>query len=1142
MRNHFLPRYRYRLSILAIAITFFLASYYISSPPPIGGGNPQATTQRVWKPAVSAGVVISQVYGGAGCGTAGCSTYKNDYIELFNRGNTNVSLNGWSVQYAAATGTSWQVTNLTNVTLQPGQYYLVAEGAGANGVNNLPTPDVTGSIAMSATAAKVALVNTTTALSGACPTGANIIDFVGYGTAANCNETANAPAPSTTTADIRAMNGCTETDNNSTDFAAGAPNPRNTSTTFNVCGGGGLPNLSINDVAIAEGNSGTTTFTFTVSLSSAAGAGGVSFNIATADGTAQDDNPATEDNDYVPFNLTGESIAQGNQTKMYSVTVNGDITPETNETFFVNVTSVTGANVTDGQGQGTINNDDVTITAIHDIQGNGSSSPLVGQSVTTSGIVTGLRSNGFYIQVPNASVDADPNTSEGMLVFTSSAPPAAAVIGNSVQVTGTVAEFRSSSANPNSATSTELTSPTVTLLSTGNALPTVIVLTTTDTNPAGPLEALEKFEHMRVRINSMTVVAPTDGFKTEVNATSTTSGVFWGVITGIARPFREPGIEAPNSLPSGSGVSIPPVPRFDANPEHIRVDSDGQPGSVALDVTTGAIITNIVGILDPGGFPNYTLYPDPTTVTPAPTISGIISAVPVPVPTADEFTVASFNLERFYDDINDTPPPPSDDVVLTTTAFNNRLNKASLAIRNILRTPDILGVEEMEDLKTLQALANKINTDAVAASQPNPNYVAYLSEGNDIGLIDVGFLVKTPRVNVISVTQFGLTTTYTNPNTGGQDLLNDRPPLVLVATITSPCGSPFPVTVIVNHLRSLNNVDDEAVDGPGTVGGRIRAKRRAQAEYLANLIQARQTADPNERIISIGDYNAFQFNDGLGDSIGTIKGTPTPANQVVLASPDLVNPDLVDLIDHPSVPADQKYSYSFNGNAQALDHELVNQPLMQYFSRFAYARVNGDFPEVYRSDANRPERISDHDAAVAYFSFNEATIAPNLAAYSATGGQGSFNLDILTTCPWTAVASDPWIIIVSADSGSGDAQISYEVRDNTGGTFRTGTITVAGKTFTITQNGGASCSYNLASANASFVAGGGSGTVGVIATAGCTWNATSTVNWITVTSGSPGSGNGTVNYSVAANSGPTRTGTLIIAGRTFTVKQKGLGF
>src|SRR5512132_873123 len=98
--------------------------------------------------ATSSGVVISQVYGGAGCGTAGCSTYKNDYIELFNRGSQAVALNGLSVPYAAATGTSWQVTVLPSTTLGIGQYFLVAEGAGANGVNTLPTPDVTASSAI----------------------------------------------------------------------------------------------------------------------------------------------------------------------------------------------------------------------------------------------------------------------------------------------------------------------------------------------------------------------------------------------------------------------------------------------------------------------------------------------------------------------------------------------------------------------------------------------------------------------------------------------------------------------------------------------------------------------------------------------------------------------------------------------------------------------------------------------------------------------------------------------------------------------------------------------------------------------------------------------------------------------------------
>src|SRR2546428_12079276 len=135
--------------------------------------------------AVSTTVVISQIYGGGGNSGA---TFKNDFIELFNIGNQTVILTGWSVQVATATGTSWSVTNLTATSLAPGQYYLIQEAAGSGGTTNLPTPEATGTIAMSATAGKVALVNTTTAMTGSCPGGASIRDFVGYGSTANCFE------------------------------------------------------------------------------------------------------------------------------------------------------------------------------------------------------------------------------------------------------------------------------------------------------------------------------------------------------------------------------------------------------------------------------------------------------------------------------------------------------------------------------------------------------------------------------------------------------------------------------------------------------------------------------------------------------------------------------------------------------------------------------------------------------------------------------------------------------------------------------------------------------------------------------------------------------------------------------------------
>ena len=203
------------------------------------------------------------------------------------------------------------------------------------------------------------------------------------------------------------------------------------------------PNLTVNDVAQNEGGGSTTTYTFTVALSAPAGPGGVTFDIATADGTAQDDNPVTEDNDYVARSLTGQTIPAGSSTYAFNVLVNGDANPEANETFFVTVTNVTGAVVTDGQGLGTIVNDDVIL--IHDVQGPGAATPIPGATVTVEGVVVGdyqgsTQLSGFFLQEEDADVDANPATSEGIFVFCSACPTPVAE-GQRVRVTGTVSEF-----------------------------------------------------------------------------------------------------------------------------------------------------------------------------------------------------------------------------------------------------------------------------------------------------------------------------------------------------------------------------------------------------------------------------------------------------------------------------------------------------------------------------------------------------------------------------------------------------------------------------------------------------------------------------------------------------------------------------
>jgi len=190
--------------------------------------------------AISADLVISQVYGGGGNSGA---PYTNDFVEIFNRGPTTVSLNGLSIQYASATGTGNFGSNpivLLSGSLEPGQYYLVQLAGGTTG-SPLPTPDASGAINASASAGKFALVNSTNGLAcngGSTPCSpaqqALIIDLVGYGNA-NFFEGAPAPTLSNTTAAFRNGNGCIDTDNNASDFSAGSPNPRNTNSPKSPC-------------------------------------------------------------------------------------------------------------------------------------------------------------------------------------------------------------------------------------------------------------------------------------------------------------------------------------------------------------------------------------------------------------------------------------------------------------------------------------------------------------------------------------------------------------------------------------------------------------------------------------------------------------------------------------------------------------------------------------------------------------------------------------------------------------------------------------------------------------------------------------------------------------------------------------------
>jgi uncharacterized protein len=634
-------------------------------------------------------------------------------------------------------------------------------------------------------------------------------------------------------------------------------------------------------------------------------------------------------------------------TRTLQATVTDDLTRSSSRTFTVQVIAP------------------VVVRLPHDIQGATDESPFAGQAVVVDGVVTGRKSNGFFIQTAPGSEDTDANTSEGLFVFTSSAPPAVAAVGSLVRVNGTVTEFK-----PDAGPSlTEISGPAVALLG-SSPLPAPVSLSSADLSPAGDLLQWERFESMRATFAPIRAVSPTAGFLDENDAVSETSGVFYAVFADRARPFREPGIATPDPVPPCAAAPCS-IPIFDNNPERLRFDSDAL-GAPAIDVSTGASISGVQGIVD-YSFRSWAIALDPPPLGPVPTVSGGLTPVGAVPAAPTQFTVASFNMQRFYDTVNDDG---TSDVALTDVAFERRLAKASAAIRVALSMPDIVGVQEMEKLSVLQTLAERVNADAQTAGQGNPGYSAILLEGNDIGGIDVGLLVRA-RVTVHETIQWGKDLNYTDPRTGQPALLNDRPSVSIRATVGGqPQGRlPADIIVVVNHLRSLNGVDDP-VDGI-----RVRAKRQAQAEFLASVLQELQQAHPTTPIVSIGDYNAFEVNDGYGDIMGTVRGVPAEPSDVVNASPDLVNPDFTDAA--ASLPPDQQYSYSFDGNAQTLDHVLLSQSALSSFAGFIHPRINADFPEILRNTTG-PERLSDHDPAVAYFSFRADGVAPRITGISAS--------------------------------------------------------------------------------------------------------------------------------------------------------------
>lgn len=164
------------------------------------------------------------------------------------------------------------------------------------------------------------------------------------------------------------------------------------------------------------------------------------------------------------------------------------------------------------------------------------------------------------------------------------------------------------------------------------------------------------------------------------------------------------------------------------------------------------------------------------------------------------------------------------------------------------------------------------------------------------------------------------------------------------------------------------------------------------------------------------------------------------------------------------------------------------------------------------------------------------TLTPASHVVSTSGAVGSFIVVAADGCSWNAVSSANWLVVTGGDRGLGTGLVNFSIAANGDDAERLATITVGPSTFTVSQSGG--CTFILTPTSQGFNPPGGTGSVSVTAPPGCSWNATRAGAWITITSGASGSANGTVRYTVAANTGSnTRVGTLTIAGRPVTITQ-----
>ncbi len=595
----------------------------------------------------------------------------------------------------------------------------------------------------------------------------------------------------------------------------------------------------------------------------------------------------------------------------------------------------------------------VTLTAIYDIQGAGHVSPLVGQSVVTSGIVTAVDTNGFYLQDPTG--DGNAATSDAIFVFTASVPLVA--VGDAIEVAGTVSEFTPGGIPSGNLSITQISgSPVITLLSQGNALPAAVIIgqggripvsetidddsfTSFDPTEDG-IDFFEALEGMLVTAKDLLAVSGTNRF-----------GEIFAVV--------DQGADA-TGLSARGTLNIAPD---DFNPEKIQINQDTGilPGFSIPQVNVGALLGDVTGVLG-YSFGNYEIYPTQAFVATPSTLTPKVTTI---ASDADTMTVASYNV------LNLDPNDSDGDADI----LNGRFDAIAAQIVGNMGAPDVIGLQEIQDNSgsvndgtvaadvTLQTLVDAI----IAAGGPTYSFIdnTFITNNQSGGQpganIRTAFLYNDARVDLVpgSVQTIG-------GQGAGEAFAGARLPLVADFTFNGET-----VTVVNNHFSSKGGSAPifgtsqpfEARQEDVTVNGSLD-ERQAQSAAVQDFLAAKLADNPDAKLVALGDFNEFEFVSPVTGIEGVLNADGAGVN------------NLTNLLD----PL-ERYSFNFQGNSQSLDHILVSDSLAET-AAFDIVYVNSEF-------ADSAAKASDHDPIVASFSIPAAPFTWTLELLHITDQEAS---------------------------------------------------------------------------------------------------------------------------------------------------------